>query len=128
MIASTERRGCVTFEMNPRDSLRSPDFNRPTDLSPLAGLTLAGFPANYQNLSTDADFPRATDFNYPDEKRAGIVREIRIDGKNGGVPSCICNLQCARANGFPCRFYEECTVMILRVYSFQSKYWIQPHY
>lgn len=79
----TERNGCVTFEMNPRDSLRSPDFNRPTDLSPLAGLTLAGFPANYQNLSADVDFPRATDFNYPDEKRAGIVREIRMDGKNG---------------------------------------------
>lgn len=69
--------------MNPRDSLRFPDFNRLADLSPLAGLTLAGFPANYQNLPADADFPRATDFNYSDEKRAGIVQEIHMDGKNG---------------------------------------------
>lgn len=88
--------------MNPRDSLRSPDFNRPADLSPLAGLTLAGFPANYQNLLADVDFPRATDFNYPDEKRAGIVREIRMEGKNGiyiyiYIYSCICSLHCARA-------------------------------
>lgn len=59
---------------------------------------------------------------------AKFVRTARTGGGGGGRYSCICSLQCARANGFPCRFYEERTVMILGVYNFQSKHWIQPHY
>lgn len=75
----TERRDCHVRDESPGFVTLS-RFQPPSRFIPLAGLTLAGFPANYQNLPADADFPRATDFNYSDEKRAGIVQEIHMDG------------------------------------------------